>query len=94
VQLLFLLWQRLGQQRQRAVLKVLPSGASRAILLDTMEFWELRLAALSDVTKQTSATGCKKTIPINLTANSEMERSASSANAAQQHIPQEISHGE
>jgi hypothetical protein len=42
VQLLSLLWQLLRQRRQKAVLKVLPSVASRAILLDTMEFWERR----------------------------------------------------
>jgi hypothetical protein len=82
VQLLSLLWQLLRQQTQRAVLKALPSVAWRAIMLGTMEFWARQLAALSDVTKQTSAIEYKQIIPIKLTTNSAKERSASSAAAA------------
>jgi hypothetical protein len=82
VQLLSLLWQLSRQQTQRAVLKALPSVVLQAIILDTMAFWERRLAVLSDATKQISATECKETRPINLTAICEMEKSASSAIAA------------
>ena len=50
----------------------------RGIILGTMGYWERRLAALSDVTKQTSTTAWKETRSINLTATCEMVRSASS----------------
>jgi hypothetical protein len=45
----------------------------------TMDYWERRLAALSDVTKPTSTTACKEIRSINLTAICEMERNASNA---------------
>ena len=60
------------------VLKALPSVASQGIIRGTMVYWERRLAALSDVTKQISVTACKKTRSINMTAICEMARSASS----------------
>jgi hypothetical protein len=53
----------------------------QGIIRGTTGYWERRLAALSDVTRQTSATACKKTRSINLTAIYEMARSASSATA-------------
>lgn len=51
----------------------------QGIIRGTMGYWERRLAALSDVTKQTSTTAWEETRSINLTAICEMERSASSA---------------
>ena len=72
-------WQLLPLQTQRGVLKGLPSGELQGIMRGTMGYWERRLAALSDVTKQTSTTAWKETRSINLTAICEMERSASSA---------------
>jgi hypothetical protein len=48
-------------------------------MLAIMEFWEPRVAALYDVTKQTSATGWKQTRPMNLSANFAKVTSASSA---------------
>ena len=44
----------------------------------TMVYWERLRAALSDVTKPTSATACKETKSFNLTTICGMERSASS----------------
>jgi hypothetical protein len=44
----------------------------------TMGYWERRLVALSDVTKPTSATACKKTTSIKPTTICELERNASS----------------
>jgi hypothetical protein len=72
-------WQRLRQQRQRGVLKELSSVELQGIILGTMGYWERLLAALSDVTKQTSTIEWKETRSINLTAICEVERSASSA---------------
>ena len=60
---------------------MLPSVALRGTIRDTMGYWEQRLAALSDVTKPTSATACKETRSINPTASCEMERNASSPTA-------------
>jgi hypothetical protein len=61
------------------VLKVLSWTALPAILPHTMTSWGQRLDALSDATKQTSATECNKTTPNNLTVNSEMVDCGSSA---------------
>jgi hypothetical protein len=44
----------------------------RGIIQGTTGYWERRLAALSDVTKQTNATACKKIRLINLTAIREV----------------------
>ena len=60
------------------MLKGLSSVELPGIIRDTMGYWERRLAALSDVTKQTSTIAWKETRSINLTAICEMERSASS----------------
>ena len=65
---------------------MLPSVASQAILLDTMEFWERRPAALSDVTKRENAPRCKQTSSTQMTANYAKVRSATSATAAHQQI--------
>ena len=65
-------------RRQRGALKALPSVALQGIIRGTMVYWERRPAALSDVTKPTSATACKEIRSFNLTAICEMERSASS----------------
>ena len=64
---------------KRDVLRALRSVALQDTIRDTMGYWERRLAALSDVTKPTSATVCKETRSINLIAICEMARNASSA---------------
>ena len=66
------------RQRGKGMLKALPLVGLQGIIRDTMGYWERRLAALSDVTKQTSAIACKKNRRIDLTAICEMTRNASS----------------
>ena len=72
-------WPLLLLRTQRGVLKALRSVGLQGTIRATMVYWERRRAALSDVTKPTSATACKETKSFNLTTICGMERSASSA---------------
>jgi hypothetical protein len=64
---------------QRGVLRARQSVALQVTIPGTMDYWERRLAAPSDVTKPTSAIACKETRWINLTGICEIEKNASSA---------------